>query len=51
MQYGTVKMWDLGYISAEKTPLGTHRWLDYAVLTYAESLVTKAMGKRPEVKP
>lgn len=29
----------MGYVCAEKTPLGTHRWLDYAVLTYAESLI------------
>lgn len=29
----------MGYVSAEKTPLGTHRWLDYAVLAYAENLI------------
>ena len=29
----------MGYVSAKKTPLGTHRWLDYAVLTFAESLI------------
>ncbi|MFQ5677310.1 MAG: YheT family hydrolase, partial [bacterium] len=34
----------MGYVSAEKTPLGSHRWLDYAVLTYAESLIKKKNG-------
>ena len=29
----------MGYVSAEKTPLGTHRWLDFAFLTYAEHLL------------
>ncbi len=29
----------MGYVSAEKTPLGTQRWLDYAVLTFAENLM------------
>ncbi len=34
----------MGYVSAEKTPLGTHRWLDYAVLTYAEDLMKNKKG-------
>lgn len=29
----------MGFISAAKTPMGNHRWLDYAVLTYAERLM------------
>lgn len=29
----------IGYISADKTPLGNHRWMDYAILDYAEYLV------------
>lgn len=29
----------MGFVSARKTPLGTRRWLDYAVLTYAEGFL------------
>lgn len=29
----------MGFISADKTPLGNHRWMDYANLYYAQSLV------------
>jgi predicted alpha/beta-fold hydrolase len=29
----------MGFICADKTPLGTHRWMDYAILNYAESLM------------
>ncbi|MFQ5637222.1 MAG: YheT family hydrolase [bacterium] len=29
----------MGFIAAEKTPLGSHRWMDYAILTYAETLI------------
>jgi uncharacterized protein len=28
----------MGYITRQKTPLGTHRWLDYALLTFLDSL-------------
>ena len=34
----------MGYVSAEKTPLGTQRWLDYAVLTFAENLMKNKKG-------
>ncbi len=32
----------MGYISAEPTPLRDHRWMDYAVLRYAEALLAGA---------
>lgn len=29
----------MGFVSAEKTPLGTHRWMDYAIINYAEKFI------------
>lgn len=30
----------MGFVSAQKTPLGNHRWMDYAILTYSEWLLS-----------
>jgi len=29
----------MGFVSAEKTPLGSHRWMDYAIVMYSEKFV------------
>jgi hypothetical protein len=29
----------MGFVSAEKTPLGSHRWMDYAIVIYSEKFV------------
>ncbi|RMF67644.1 MAG: hypothetical protein D6743_04565, partial [Calditrichaeota bacterium] len=32
----------MGFVSARPTPLGDHRWMDYAVLSFAEGLLKSA---------
>ena len=36
----------MGYLSAKPTPLGTRRWLDYAVMTMVENLAGLVLGER-----
>lgn len=35
----------MGFVSAEKTPLGNHRWMDYAVLNFSERLLEEKTDK------
>jgi predicted alpha/beta-fold hydrolase len=34
----------MGYLSADKTPHGDHRWLDYAVVEYAAALTSSSLA-------
>ncbi|MFQ5708154.1 MAG: YheT family hydrolase [bacterium] len=37
----------MGFVAAEKTPLGNRRWMDYAVVTVAESFIKEAKAYAP----
>lgn len=39
----------LGYISQNKTPLGTHRWLDYAIVEFAKNTYSGLSPNRPQI--
>jgi len=34
----------MGFVASEKTPLGSRRWMDYAILHYAEKFVGESVG-------
>ncbi len=38
----------MGFISAKSTPLNNHRWMDYAIVSYAETLLkqTDSVGRK-----
>jgi hypothetical protein len=36
----------MGFVAAKKTPLGSRRWMDYAILYFAQKLVRKSLGAK-----
>ncbi len=41
----------MGFVAAEKTPLGSRRWMDYAILFFAQKFVRKSLSAKERPWP